>query len=111
MIEILKVAEKYNPSLKEQFINLALENITKGNQIYYSLVFLQNLLSTYPNESPLPSGSRQQSRQTPKQPEQTVEHMVSKILSVVDIFELVIKQAANYMTSDLKTQSAITHED
>lgn len=49
LIEILN--EFNDKDLKDQFTNLAVENIKKGDTFYSSIIFLRKVLNTYPLDS------------------------------------------------------------
>jgi len=50
LVDIL--ADLNDPKYKESFVTLSLENIEKGQNFLYSLIFLRKVLITYPPENP-----------------------------------------------------------
>jgi hypothetical protein len=50
LIEVIKVGIYLKPEMRDPFIEAASNNITNGDTVYFSIQFLQNLLSTYPND-------------------------------------------------------------
>ena len=92
---------------------MALENINKGNTVYFSIVFLQNLLETYPQDDQRMMSSQSRSKygrqsQAPQDP--TIESVISDLLKKEDLYKIVIAQAKTYMTHVL-TKVNNSHEE
>ena len=116
LIEVLKLGQTYKNNIKDPFMNLALENIEKGDTIYLSVGFLQNLLSTFPHDDQQMGGfgSSQGGRQkygmknSQQAAEITIESLIGQILKKVDLYQHVIAQATAYMykVKDIKSNEA-----
>ena len=50
LIEVLSRATSYNNSIRDPFIQLTIENIQRGDTIFFSVGFFLKLLGTYPND-------------------------------------------------------------
>lgn len=96
LIEILKICQSYKIELKDYFINLAIENIQRGETVYFSIVFFQNLLSTYPHDDQT-MGSRQKTRNQVQ--DTTIESLIGQIFKRIDLHTPIITQAGTYLNS------------
>jgi hypothetical protein len=96
LIETLKICQSYKIELKDYFVHLAIENIQRGETVYFSIVFFQNLLSTYPHDDQNMS-SRQKNRNQVQ--DTTIESLIGQIFKKIDLHTPIITQAANYLNS------------
>ena len=98
LIEVLKLGQTYKNNIKDPFINLALENIEKGDTIYFSVGFLQHLLSTFPHDDQQMGGyssshggrQRYGNKNNNQAQETTIESLIGQILKKVDLYQHVI---------------------
>ena len=108
LIEVLKFGQTYKSDIRDQFVQLALDNIKKGDSVYFAIGFLQQLLGTYPHDDQLQAGGNTSShggrqryggRNNQHHQILTIESLISTILKKVDLYQNVIAAAALYMKS------------
>lgn len=62
LIDVLKLGQTYKSDIRDQFVQLALDNIKKGDSVYFAIGFLQQLLGTYPHDDQLQAGGNTSSQ-------------------------------------------------